>query len=68
MIVTDECPSRSATALMAAPDSSHATAAECRRMCTPTFSMPVGGRGDLDHPQQVARVDGSAHLGVNTRP
>jgi hypothetical protein len=31
VIAMDECPSRSATALMCTPRSSHATAAECRR-------------------------------------
>mgnify|MGYP003710125029 CR=1 FL=1 len=34
----DECPSRSATALICTPDSSHATAAECLSVCTPTPS------------------------------
>lgn len=35
------CPSRSATALRCTPDSSQATAAECRSVCSPTCSTPA---------------------------
>jgi hypothetical protein len=35
------CPSRSATALMCTPASSHATAPLWRRVCTPTSSTPA---------------------------
>jgi Phage capsid family len=41
VIATEECPSRSATALMCTPASSHATAALCRKVCTPTPSTPA---------------------------
>src|ERR1700737_767679 len=41
VIAIEECPSKSATALIWTPASSHATAAECRRVCTPTSSMPT---------------------------
>jgi hypothetical protein len=41
VMATLECPSRSATALMCTPDSSHATAAECRSVWAPTPSTPA---------------------------
>jgi hypothetical protein len=40
-IATDERPNRSATALMCTPDSSQATAAVCRNVCTPMPGMPA---------------------------
>jgi hypothetical protein len=41
VIAIDECPNRSATALMCTPDSSHATAAEWRSVCTTMPSSPA---------------------------
>src|SRR5271166_7171387 len=40
-IAMDECPSMSATALICTPASSQPTAADCRRVCTPTPATPA---------------------------
>src|ERR1700730_14655346 len=41
VMAIEEWPKRSATALMCTPDSSHATEALCRRVCTPTPFIPA---------------------------
>ena len=41
VMLIDEWPNRSATALMCRPDSSQPTAPECRNVCTPTRSTPA---------------------------
>jgi hypothetical protein len=65
------CPSRSATALMCTPASSQATAALCRRVCKPTFSMPSWQRparrraaGCAD--RRVGRIAGEHQLAGGT--
>jgi hypothetical protein len=63
VIATEECPSRSATALMCTPDSSHATAAECRSVCTPTPSAPTVWAAASITRSRFARVDWPAQLG-----
>jgi hypothetical protein len=58
----DECPSRSATALMCIPDSNRATAAECRNVCTPT-SVTAGSWGWSSRPQsRHAKIDATPKL------
>src|SRR5258708_19010125 len=54
VIAIDKCPSRSATALICTPASSHATAAECNSVWTPTSDMAAFAATSKD---KVTRPD-----------
>jgi hypothetical protein len=70
VIAMELCPSRSATALICTPASSQPTAAECRRVCTPTSPTPadLGPRQPVLWPaRQAARHCPALRQGQNTR-
>ena len=73
LMLIEECPSRSATALICTPDSSHATAALCRSVCTPMSSIPAeraavsttrsGLRGSTGVPSSVVNTSPQTAIG-----
>ena len=62
------CPSRSATALICTPDSSHATAEECRSVCTPIPSTPAFAAAISTARSRLRGSTGPPNSVVNTRP